>query len=119
MISKKMALVILVVIAMVATVSAVSYWVYSNKVTVKVVPNHAYILTLTAPATVSSVESIVFTGSLTKDGLPVNYATIEVTDSWGWDIMSTAITDADGKFTCSWTPTEVTEYTFQARYWAP
>ena len=116
--NKKIALVALVLIALVATACAAYYWIYSNIVHVTVTE---YVLTLSAPATVVVDTPITFTGTLMLSDIPVEAASINIysTDIGGTiigDPLGTVTTLTDGSFTFDWTPTAAGELYFKAGY---
>jgi len=120
----KMALVVLALIAMIVTVSAISIWYYSTHVKV-IVTQPMFSLTLTpAIATIEYGQSITFEGFLLKNSEPnigpVAGATIHIysTDIEG-NIMvevGTTTTLEDGSFTFPWTPLDIGDYYFKAGY---
>lgn len=110
-------IIVLALIATIATVSAGAFYVWSSTVTVHVTYQVTdYALTLNTPTDINFNVPSTFTGSLTVNGQPIAGAEIAIINQDA--ILDTifATTIADGTFSVDWTPTAVGDYTFAARY---
>jgi hypothetical protein len=109
--------IVLSMIAIIASVSAASYWVFSNVVTVTVTE---YVLTLAPESqTVVRYHNATFTATLTLGGSPVSGATIWLFKGDENTGVSN-VTGTDGTCTLSYNMTETAgTYNFKAGYQAP
>ena len=95
------------------------YWMYSNTVSMTVA---GYVLMLEssyADQNVTMYHIVTFTATLTRSGVPVQGATVELLKNAAFIAGNTTLADGKCAFQYNVTDAEGSLLQFQARYWVP